>query len=97
MTFHVREPSRRQGGWISLDLTYAEIKHHNAYMRTTLNVDPSLVRRAARLTGVSKKTALVRMGLEALIARESARRLARLGGTEPGLRAVRRRRPGRVT
>jgi hypothetical protein len=77
-------------------LTYAEIMHHNAYMRTTLNIEPSLIRRAARLTGVSKKTALVRMGLEALIARESAWRLARLGGTEPRLRAIRRRRPGRV-
>ncbi len=77
-------------------MTYAEIMHHNACMRTTLNIDPSLVRRAARLTGISKKTALVRMGLEALIARESSRRLARLGGTEPGLRTVRRRRPGRV-
>ena len=65
-------------------------------MRTTLNVDALLVRRATQLTGVSKKTALVRMGLEALIARESARRLARLGGTDPGVRAVRRRRPGRT-
>jgi len=65
-------------------------------MRTTLNVDMLLVRRATQLTGVSKKTALVRMGLEALIARESARRLARLGGTEPALRTVRRRRPGRT-
>ena len=46
----------------------------------------------ARLTGISKKTVLVRMGLEALIARESARRLAKLGGTEPGVRAIRRRR-----
>ena len=51
-------------------------------MRTTLNIDDSLVREAARLTGVSEKTALVRMGLEALVARESARRLADLGGTE---------------
>lgn len=69
---------------------------HNAYMRTTLNIEPALIRRAARLTGVSKKTVLVRMGLEALIARESARRLAKLGGTEPGLKTIRRRRPGRV-
>jgi len=61
-----------------------------------LNIDILLIRRASRLTGVSKKTALVRMGLEALIARESARRLARLGGTEAGLKAIRRRRPGRV-
>lgn len=66
-------------------------------MRTTLNIDPSLVRRAAQLTGTSKKTVLVRMGLEALIARESARRLARLGGTEPSLRTVRRRRSHRLT
>jgi len=48
-------------------------------MRTTLNIVLSLVRRAARLTGVTKKTTLVRVGLEALIARESARRLVRLG------------------
>ena len=65
-------------------------------MRTTLNVDGSLLRRAAHLTGVTKKTALVRLGLEALIARESARRLAKLGGSESGLKPIRRRRPGRV-
>ena len=52
-------------------------------MRTTLNVDATLIRRAAHLTGVVKKTALVRLGLEALIVRESARRLAKLGGSEP--------------
>lgn len=65
-------------------------------MRTTLNIDAALLRKVAKLTGVSKKTTLVRMGLEALIARESARRLARLGGTEPRLTPVRRRRPGRA-
>jgi Arc/MetJ family transcription regulator len=65
-------------------------------MRTTLNIDRELLRKAARLTGVVKKTALVRLGLETLIARASAHRLARLGGTEPGLKPVRRRRPGRV-
>lgn len=64
-------------------------------MRTTLNIDDALLREAARLTGVSEKTALVRAGLEALIARESARRLAALGGTEPALRAGRRRRTAR--
>jgi Arc/MetJ family transcription regulator len=62
-------------------------------MRTTLNIDDDLLRRAARLTGVKEKTSLVRLGLMALIARESARRLAELGGTEPGLRPIRRRRP----
>jgi Arc/MetJ family transcription regulator len=66
------------------------------HMRTTLNIDADLLRRAAKLTGVSEKTSLVRMGLEALIARESARRLARLGGTEKRLAAARRRRGGRA-
>jgi len=63
------------------------------HMRSTLNIDDEMIRKAAALTGEKKKTALVRMGLEALIARESARRLARLGGTEPRLSSVRRRRP----
>lgn len=62
-------------------------------MRTTLNIDDALLAEAARLTGVSEKTTLVRRGLEALIARESARRLAELGGTETALRAIPRRRP----
>ena len=61
------------------------------HMRTTLNIDDNLLGDAARLTGVSEKTSLVRMGLEALIARESARRLADLGGSEKSLRPVRRR------
>lgn len=64
-------------------------------MRTTLNLDDGLVARARRLSGIEEKTALVHAGLEALIARESARRLAALGGSEPGLQAPRRRRPGR--
>ncbi len=62
-------------------------------MRSTLNIDDEMLRKAAALTGEKEKTALVRMGLEALIARESARRLARLGGTEPRLSSVRRRSP----
>jgi Arc/MetJ family transcription regulator len=61
-------------------------------MRTTLNLDETLVREAGKLTGIKEKTALVRAGLEALIARESARRLAALGGSEPQLRPIRRRR-----
>ena len=59
--------------------------HHSGmlmHMRTTLNIDDSLLRNAAKLTGVKEKTSLVRLGLEALIAKESARRLANLGGTE---------------
>ena len=55
-------------------------------MRTTLNIDDELLARASELTGVRVKTILVRLGLEALIARESSRRLARLGGTEKSLR-----------
>ncbi|MBI3461623.1 MAG: type II toxin-antitoxin system VapB family antitoxin [Planctomycetes bacterium] len=66
-------------------------------MRTTLNIDDSLVDRAARLTGVQEKTSLVRLGLQALIARESARRLAELGGSEPKLRPSRRRRGRKAT
>lgn len=61
-------------------------------MRTTLNIDDGLMERASRLTGIKEKTALVRLGLEALIARESARRLARMGGTQKRLEAIPRRR-----
>lgn len=63
------------------------------HMRTTLNIDDRLLQEAARLSGISEKTAIVRAGLEALIARESARRLAALGGSEPAIRPIRRRRP----
>ncbi len=61
-------------------------------MRTTLNIDDAVLSRAAELTGVREKTSLVRMGLEALIARESAARLAALAGAEKELRPVPRRR-----
>ena len=61
-------------------------------MRTTLNIDDGLLHRAAKLTGLKEKTALVQLGLEALIARQSARRLAELGGTGKALQAVRRQR-----
>jgi Arc/MetJ family transcription regulator len=62
------------------------------HMRTTLNIDAGLLAEAERLTRIREKTALVRAGLEALIARESAKRLATLGGSEPAFRAGRRRR-----
>lgn len=62
------------------------------HMRTTLNIDDGLLREASRLTGVSEKTALVRRGLEALIAHENARRLAALGGSERALKPIPRRR-----
>jgi Arc/MetJ family transcription regulator len=61
-------------------------------MRTTLNIDDDLLIKAAELTKIKEKTALVRLGLEALIARESARRLAALGGTEKKLKMIPRRR-----
>jgi Arc/MetJ family transcription regulator len=61
-------------------------------MRTTLNLDDELIQKAAELTGRSEKSMLVRLGLEALIARESARRLAQLGGTDPQATAAPRRR-----
>jgi len=61
-------------------------------MRTTLNIEDTLIERASKLTGVTEKTSLVRLGLEALIALESAKRLAILGGTEKALRAAPRRR-----
>ncbi|MCC5845840.1 MAG: type II toxin-antitoxin system VapB family antitoxin [Verrucomicrobia bacterium] len=61
-------------------------------MRTTLNLDKSLIDQAARMTGITEKTALIRMGLERLIAEESALRLSKLAGTEPSLQKVNRRR-----
>ncbi len=63
-------------------------------MRTTLNLDDTLIEKASRLTGMKEKSILVREGLRALVERESARRLARLGGSEPELEAVPRRQIG---
>lgn len=62
-------------------------------MRTTLALDDELLAKARALTGLREKSSLVREGLKALVERESARRLARLGGTEPALKAPPRRRP----
>lgn len=61
-------------------------------MRTTLNIEDELLEKAARLTGIKEKTALIKLGLESLIAIQSARRLAHLGGTEKGLKKIPRRR-----
>lgn len=61
-------------------------------MRTTLNLDDILLEEARKLTGIDERTALLHEGLRALIARESARRLAKLGGSEPELEAIPRRR-----
>ena len=61
-------------------------------MRTTVNIDDKLFEDAKRLTGIEGRTALIRESLRALVERESARRLAKLGGTQPGLEYVPRRR-----
>lgn len=62
-------------------------------MRTTLILNDDVLMKASAITGVKEKTALVHMGLEALISRASAERLAKLGGTERNLMPIRRRRP----
>jgi Arc/MetJ family transcription regulator len=61
-------------------------------MRTTLNIEDNLMDKASRMTGIKEKTALVKLGLEALIARESGKRLAKLGGTQKQLKSIPRRR-----
>lgn len=63
------------------------------HMRTTLIINDALLAKARRLTRLTEKTALLHAGLEALIARESARRLAALGGSDPAARRAPRRRP----
>ena len=65
----------------------------NVCMRTTLNIDDTLLAQAGEYTGETEKTALVRMGLEALVQREAARRLASLAATMPSLSTPPRRRP----
>jgi hypothetical protein len=65
------------------------------HLRTTLNIEKGLIDRASSLTGIKEKTTLVRLGLEALIAAESAKRLAKLGGSEKSLKPVPRRRATR--
>jgi Arc/MetJ family transcription regulator len=63
-----------------------------AAMRTTVNLDDALLDKARQLSGIEERTALLHEALRALIARESARRLARLGGSEPRLKTIPRRR-----
>ncbi len=64
-------------------------------MRTTLNIEGELLEKASKLTGITEKTSLVKLGLEALIARESSKRLAKLSGTEKELALIPRRRTAR--
>ncbi len=74
--------------FVHIEITYQK----GRAMRTTLNIEDKLLEKASRLTGVTEKTALVKLGLEALIAAESSRRLAKLGGTEKELTFIPRRR-----
>lgn len=84
-SFHIRQCREN-------DLTHM---HHFAilmHMRTTLILDDELLEKARKLTGLKEKTRILHAGLEALISRESARRLAALGGTERRLKPIPRRR-----
>ncbi len=63
-------------------------------MRTTVNIDDDLLFKAQHLTGIAERAMLLREGLKALIERESARRLAALGGSEKSLKPVKRRQTG---
>ncbi|MEW5692247.1 MAG: type II toxin-antitoxin system VapB family antitoxin [Candidatus Hydrogenedentota bacterium] len=65
-------------------------------MRTTLNIDDTLIEKAANLSGIHEKTKLIKLGLEALISRESSKRLAKLGGTERKLKPIPRRKMGTI-
>jgi len=66
------------------------------HMRTTINIDDEILKKASQLTGIKEKTSLVRRGLEALISLESSKRLARLGGTEKFLRPIPRRKSNKT-
>lgn len=63
------------------------------HMRTTLNIDDRMLRDAMAMTGIEEKTALIHAGLEALIQRAAARRLAAMGGTQKKMKVPPRRRP----
>jgi len=65
-------------------------------MRTTITLDDELVATAQRYTGLTEKSALVREAFTALVQREAARRLARLGGSQPNLKPIPRRRPAKT-
>jgi Arc/MetJ family transcription regulator len=92
-TLAAGKPSFAESHQLMLDLMPAAGREE-PHMRTTINIDDDLLAKAAKLTGSLDRSAMVREGLKALIERESARRLARLGGTQPNLRAPHRRRQG---
>ena len=76
----------------SASLYVYNMHNKEGQMRTTLNIENELIEKASKLTGIKEKTSLVRLGLETLIAKESSRRLAKLGGSEKGIKPIPRRR-----
>jgi Arc/MetJ family transcription regulator len=77
----------------SFDANFVPCDRGGRQLRTTIALDDELVAKAEAFTGLKEKSSLVREALKALIERESARRLARLGGSQPGLKVPPRRRP----
>jgi Arc/MetJ family transcription regulator len=75
-------------------LSLMHLKPRAPEMRTTVTLDDALLEKARKLSGIKERAALLHEALEALVARESARRLARLGGSEPQLVRAPRRRTG---
>jgi Arc/MetJ family transcription regulator len=73
-------------------MLYLMFRYKRFAMRTTINLDDALLDQAQRLLGVTERSAVLKEALNALIQRESARRLALLGGTQPGLKDIARRR-----
>jgi Arc/MetJ family transcription regulator len=69
------------------------LMHRRTEMRTTVTIDDELLAKAREYSGVKETSTLVRMGLEAYVERQAARRLAKMGGTQPGLEYIPRRRP----
>ena len=79
-------------GETSNDANYSVCQSQDIITRTTLNLDDELLADAIFLTGIQEKAVLIREALKALVEREAAHRLARLGGTEPNIKLIPRRR-----
>ena len=92
MTLWQLENSAAYGDQEHQLMLHLMLKIEASVMRTTINIDDDLLAKATRLAGPLDRSAVVREGLKALIERESAKRLARLGGTHPNLKAPPRRR-----
>ncbi|MBF8277172.1 MAG: hypothetical protein HW390_2245 [Candidatus Brocadiaceae bacterium] len=71
---------------------FMHIQCGGKFMRAIINIEDELLDKATKLTGIKEKTSLIKLGLEALVAAESAKRLAKLGGTEKKLEIISRRR-----